>query len=183
MFRVVYAQAGGKCSRMLTVVGLLLASQLVWTSAAHAVCEELFSQMFSRTLDLRSASKGCRSYIEKNVRAHAVASTLIEYCRKKKNYSARYKTSVYRVTRRCVEKKSARWLIRKYNGTRAEQLKQLRASVGISLNTYCKQANIISYLKKAELALSKPCLMPKPSAISGGVRGLVGAVCLCAVIA
>jgi len=137
------------------MVGLLLASQPVWTSAAHAVCEELFSQMFSRTLDLRVASKGCRTYIEKNVRAHAVASTLIEYCRKKKNYSVRYKNSVYKVTRRCVEKKSARWLIRKYNGTRAKQLKQLRANVGITLNAYCKEASVVSYLKKAELALSK----------------------------
>ncbi len=140
---------------MVCVVLLLLAGQLVWTSAAHAVCEELFSQMFSRTLDLRAASKGCRKHIEKNVRAHAFASTLIEMCRKKRNYSARYKNSVYKVTRRCVEKQSARWLIRKYNGTRAEQLKQLRANTGMTLDAYCKEASIVSYLKKAEKALSK----------------------------
>ena len=57
--------------------------------------------------------------------------------------------------RRCVEKKSANWLVRKYNGTRAEQLKQLKANVGMTLTTYCKQASVVSYLKKAERALSK----------------------------
>ena len=155
MIRVVYWQVVVKHSRMLYVTLLLLASQLVWTTTAHAVCEELFTQMFSRTLDLRAASKNCRKYIEKNVRAHAFATTLIEVCKKRKNYSSRYKNRVYRLARTCVEKKSANWLVRKYNGTRAEQLRQLKANVGITVNTYCKRKSVVSYLKEAEKALSK----------------------------
>ena len=155
MFRVIYLQVLAKRSRMLYVALLLLISQLVWTSAAHAICEELISQMFSRTFDLRAASMSCRKHIEKNVRAHASAAALIEVCRKRKNYSARYKNSVYRVARRCVEKKSANWLLRKYNRTRVERLKLLKAKAAISADDFCKQKNVVSYLKLTEKALSK----------------------------
>ena len=155
MFEVVYSQVLVKCSKILYVTLLLLVSQLVWATAAHAVCEELISQMFSRTFDLSAASKSCRKHIEKNVRAHASAATLIEICKKRKNYSARYKNSVFKVARRCVEKKSAKWLVRKYNRTRIIQLKRLKAKPAISVSAFCKQKNVISYLKLTQKALSK----------------------------
>ncbi len=155
MFSIVYWQVLVKRSRILTVAVLLLGSQLVWTTTAHAVCEELISQLFSRTFDLREASRGCRKHIEKNVRAHASAAALIEVCRKRKNYSARYKNSVYRVARRCVEKQSANWLVRKYNRTRVEQLKLLKAKAEMSANAFCKQRDVVTYLKITEKALSK----------------------------
>ena len=155
MFGLGYSQVLVKHSRMLSVALLLLVSQLVWTTAAHAVCEELISQVFSRTFDLRAASKSCRTHIEKNVRAHASAAALIEVCRKRKNYSARYKNSVYRVARRCVEKQSANWLVRKYNRTRVEQLKVLKAKAARAANGFCAQKNVVRYLKVTEKALSK----------------------------
>ncbi len=155
MFLIDYWQVLVKRSKMIAVALLLLGSQLVWTTSAHAVCEELISQMFSRTLDLRAASSGCRNHIEKNVRAHASAAALIEVCRKRKNYSARYKNNVYKVARRCVEKQSANWLVRKYNGTRLEQLKLLKAKAQITGNAFCKQNNVIRYLNVTQKALSK----------------------------
>ena len=155
MFQVIYSQGLAKVSKILYITLLLLVSQLVWTTAAHAVCEELISQMFSRTFDLRAASKTCRKHIEKNVRAHASAAALIEVCRKRKNYSARYKNSVYKVARRCVEKRSANWLVQKYNRTRIEQLKLLKIKATITVDAFCKQKNVISYLKLTEKALSK----------------------------
>ena len=155
MFRGIYLQVLAKRSRMLYVTLLLLVSQLVWTTPAHAVCEELLSQMFSQTFDLRAASRTCRTHIEKNVQAHASAAALIEVCRKRKNYSARYKNRVYRAARRCVEKKSANWLVRKYNGTRVIQLKLLKAKAAITRNAFCRQKNVVSYLKLVEKALPK----------------------------
>ncbi|MCP4935421.1 MAG: hypothetical protein GY927_14770 [bacterium] len=151
----VYSRVAVKCPRILTIVILLITAQLVWTGSAHAVCEELISQMFNRKFDLREASKSCRKFINKNVRAHAIAAALVEVCNKKKNYSNRYKYRVYKVARRCVEKQSANWLVRNYNGTRVEQLRQLKAHTEITANTFCKRRNIVRYLKTAEKALSK----------------------------
>ncbi len=155
MFGVIYSRVLMRYSRMLTVALLLLGSQLIWTTTAHAVCEELISQVFSRTFDLREASKGCRKHIEKNVQAHASAAALIEVCRKRQNYSARYKNKVYKVARKCVEKQSANWLVRKYNHTRVEQLKLLKAKAEISANAFCRQKNVVTYLQITEKALSK----------------------------
>ena len=155
MIRAVYSNAVVKDSSWLYVALLLLASQLVWTGTAQAVCEELFSQVFSRTLDLRKASKSCRMFIEKNVQAHAFAATLIEVCKKRKNYSSRYKSRIYRVAHRCVEKQSANWLVRKYKGAQTERLKLLKANVEITGNAFCEKKNVVSYLRMAEKALSK----------------------------